>query len=155
LARHENPASARTRIALRPSDGQLTPERSRGLVERDTNGDGLFTAADPNGVQNLNPTFKIHSGSRQNTDSAGCQTIHPDDYLDFINLVRSNPDQELFQYVLTSTHDGSVQELGGPRNAPPQVELREAQQQRGYHRGHVPGIQEENRPQLNGGAAPT
>lgn len=124
LARHQNPASAGTRVALRPSNAQLAPDRRRGLVERDTNGDGLFTAADPERLQDLNPTFKIHSGSRQNTDSAGCQTVHPDDYLDFVSAVQSNPAQEFFPYVLTSTHDGEVRDAAAGRAGPPADETR-------------------------------
>lgn len=105
-AEHINPRLARTNDAFRPSPEQLTPPRDVGLVQRDTNGDGWFTQNDVNGVQDLNRTFKIHSGSRSNTDSAGCQTIHPSDYQDFINAARANPQQTRWQYVLTSTEGG-------------------------------------------------
>ena len=120
LARHNNPAAARTDTAFRPSPEQLRPERIGGMVQRDTNADGYFTAADPNGIQDLNRTFKIHSGSRNNTDSAGCQTIHPDDYRAFIDAAQSNPRQTRWQYVLTSTQGGLFHnvEVGGDRAQP-------------------------------------
>lgn len=120
LARHNNPASARTDIAFRPSPEQLRPERDAGMVQRDTNGDGFFTVADVEGIQRLNSTFKIHSGSRNNTDSAGCQTIHPDDYRGFIDAAQSNPRQTRWQYVLTSTQGGLFHnvEVGGDRPQP-------------------------------------
>src|SRR5690606_4517239 len=91
-----------------------------GMVQRDTNADGYFTAVDPHGAQDLNPTFKIHSGSRNNTDSAGCQTIHPDDYRAFIDAAQSNPRQTRWQYVLTSTQRGLFHnvEVGGDRLQP-------------------------------------
>lgn len=105
-ARHGNPARAGTNDAFRPSQAYLDSDQGLGGVQRDTNGDGYFTSADENGVQNVNPTFKIHSGSRNNTDSAGCQTIHPDDYQDFISAAKSNPAQTRWLYVLTSTEGG-------------------------------------------------
>ncbi len=74
------------------------------MVQRDTNGDGRFDGADVNGVQDLNDTFKIHRGSRNNTDSAGCQTIHPDEYRPFVDAVSRNAgDNPTWQYVLTNT----------------------------------------------------
>ncbi|MGY1519037.1 hypothetical protein [Luteimonas sp. A482] len=120
IARHDNPAAARTDTAFRPSPEQLRPERIGGRVQRDTNGDGLFTVADLEGVQGLNNTFKIHSGSRNNTDSAGCQTIHPNDYSAFIDAAQSNPRQTRWQYVLTSTQGGLFHnvEVGGDRPQP-------------------------------------
>lgn len=92
-------------FALRPSAAAVTA--GGGRVQRDTNADGWFTAADLNGVQDLNNTFKIHRGSgRDNTDSAGCQTISGAQYDDFIAEVRRNPQQDRWQYVLTSVDVG-------------------------------------------------
>lgn len=121
-ANHPNPASARTMAAFRPSEEQLTAPRDANGVQRDTNGDGWFTQTDINGVQSLNQTFKIHSGSRTNNDSAGCQTIHPDDYLDFVNAARADPQQNRWQYVLTSTEGGVFRDVnrGDERGLEPQ-----------------------------------
>ncbi|WP_448674607.1 hypothetical protein [Pseudoxanthomonas mexicana] len=105
-ADHLNPRLAGTADAFRPSAEQLRAPRDVHRVQRDTNGDGWFTQDDINGVQDLNRSFKIHSGSRANTDSAGCQTIHPEDYLAFNNAARANPQQTSWQYVLTSTEGG-------------------------------------------------
>lgn len=105
-AEHANPRLARTTDAFRPSEEQSRAPRDARRVQRDSNGDGWFTENDVNGVQDLNPSFKIHSGSRGNTDSAGCQTIHPEDYLAFNNAARANPHQDRWQYVLTSTEGG-------------------------------------------------
>lgn len=93
-------------FSLRPTPEQARAPRSAGLVQRDTNADGWFTQNDINGMQALNDSFKIHRGSRNNTDSAGCQTIHPTDYDHFIGAVRGNPQQTRWQYVLTSTEGG-------------------------------------------------
>jgi hypothetical protein len=90
--------------ALRPTDAAV--DAGSDMVQRDTNGDGRFDANDVNGVQNLNNTFKIHSGSRNNTDSAGCQTIHRDDYAPFVKnsqIGLEKPNQSSWQYVLTHT----------------------------------------------------
>lgn len=107
-----HPARGRANdFSLRPTPAQIGDPASATLVERDTNADGWFDAADVNGVQALNNTFKIHSGSRRNTDSAGCQTIHPDDYDRFIREVTANPEQDRWQYVLTSTADESAREI--------------------------------------------
>lgn len=125
-ARHRNPRAVGTDDAFRPSPEQMSSGRHIGLVQRDTNGDGYFTVADINGVQNLNESFKFHSGSRTNTDSAGCQTIHPDDYRAFNAAARANPQQTRWQYVLTSTQNGlfrnvvnGTEEAHAPREARP------------------------------------
>ncbi len=107
---HTNPRSAGTNQAFRPSTEQLTAPRDADLVQRDSNGDGLFNQQDTNGVQDLNRTFKIHSGSRTNTDSAGCQTIHPSDFSSFMDAARANPAQTRWQYVLTSTTEPPAQQ---------------------------------------------
>ncbi|SDR23214.1 XVIPCD domain-containing protein [Pseudoxanthomonas sp. CF125] len=107
-----HPAYARgrqngTEFALRPSPEAVTDGTRR--VQRDSNADGWFTAADVNGVQDLNNTFKIHRGSggeSRNTDSAGCQTIRGGQYDEFIAEVRRNPQQDRWQYVLTSVGAG-------------------------------------------------
>lgn len=93
-------------FSLRPTSEQVREPRSGGLVQRDTNGDGWFTQNDVAGVQQLNNSFKIHAGSLYNTDSAGCQTIHPGEYDEFIAAVQANPQQTRWQYVLTSTEGG-------------------------------------------------
>lgn len=87
-------------FALRPSAAAVVA--GEGRVQRDTNADGWFTAADLNGVQDLNNTFKIHRGAPRNPDSAGCQTVPTDEYDGFIAEVRGNPQQNSWQYVLTS-----------------------------------------------------
>src|SRR5690606_15922351 len=141
LARHNNPAAVRTDTAFRPSPEQLQPERIGDMVQRDTNGDGFFTAADPEGLQRLNATFKIHSGSRRNTDSAGCQTIHPDDYRAFINAAQSNPRQTRWQYVLTSTQGGLFHNVEVGREpapaAPPQAPRPAPAERPMDHRGDI------------------
>ena len=103
-ATHDNPDLAGTDFALRPSDAAVLAGRGRGQVQRDTNGDGWFNQADINGIEDLNRTFKGHSGSSNNTDSAGCQTIHPSDYGRFMTAVQG-PDntQNNWQYVLTAS----------------------------------------------------
>jgi hypothetical protein len=105
-ATHTNPDAVHEDFALRPSAAAVLA--GVGQAQRDTNGDGWFTQADINGVQNLNDTFKIHSGSSNNTDSAGCQTIHPSEYARFMNAVRGAPGtpQDSWQYVLTATSPG-------------------------------------------------
>ncbi len=115
-----------TEFALRPSPEAIL--EGVGRVQRDTNADGWFTAADVNGVQDLNDTFKIHRGSSgRNTDSAGCQTISGTQYDDFIAEVRRNPLQDRWQYVLTSVDTSQQPQQGlqlqnrgqpGPEAAP-------------------------------------
>ena len=95
-----------THVAFRPTEEAV--RRGQGQVQRDTNADGWFNQADINGVQDLNDTFKIHMGSREKTDSAGCQTIHRDDYGDFLAAATGNPAQTRWQYVLTSTTPGQA-----------------------------------------------
>jgi hypothetical protein len=98
---HANPRSAGTSFSLRPSATAVAD--GAGRVERDANHDGLFTADDAGGVADLNNTFKIHSGSRTNTDSAGCTTLHPDDFRSFRDAVKADASQTRWQYVLTTT----------------------------------------------------
>lgn len=128
-ADHPNPRSAGTMDAFRPSREQLASPRDANGVQRDSNGDGWFTQADINGAQNLNSTFKIHSGSRQNNDSAGCQTIHPDDYLSFIRAAQANDRQDSWQYVLTSTGGGLFHDVN--RGAPQELEQPQPRLERG------------------------
>lgn len=120
-ADHPNPRLAGTTDAFRPSAEQLRAPRDAHRLQRDSNGDGWFTHNDINGVQDLNRSFKIHSGSRGNTDSAGCQTIHPEDYLAFNNAARANPQQTRWQYVLTSTEGGLFHDVnrGGEQEQEP------------------------------------
>ena len=98
---HANPSSAGTNFSLRPTDAAVA-SGAHG-VQRDTNHDGEFNALDSNGSTALNNTFKIHSGSRNNTDSAGCQTIHPDDYQRFRKAVTADATQTRWHYVLSPT----------------------------------------------------
>lgn len=119
---HPNPLTGRPEFSLRPTADEVSPARREGRVERDTNADGWFTEADVNGAQALNDTFKIHRGSRANTDSAGCQTIHADDYSDFIDAATGNPNQTRWQYVLTSTTPGMWRNVEARVNGMPEAE---------------------------------
>lgn len=106
-ATHARPGGRGDNFSLRPTN-DFVRDHGDGLVERDTNGDGWFNSQDVNGITDLNNTFKIHAGSRNSTDSAGCQTIHRDDYDRFITAV--NPPestQNQWQYVLSSTEETS------------------------------------------------
>jgi len=96
---HANPASAGTNFSLRPTPQAVADGTNR--IERDSNHDGTFDADDAR--TDLNDTFKIHSGSRSNTDSAGCTTIYPDDFAAFSGAVRGDGTQDRWQYVLTAT----------------------------------------------------
>ncbi|MEO6519578.1 MAG: XVIPCD domain-containing protein [Pseudoxanthomonas sp.] len=88
-----------TDFSMRPSEEAVAA--GAGRVQRDTNADGWFTAADVNGVQDLNNSFKLHPGARDNTDSAGCGTFK-NDYDVFVVEATRNPQQNRWQYVLTS-----------------------------------------------------
>ncbi|AOY69302.1 hypothetical protein LN565_07550 [Xanthomonas euvesicatoria pv. euvesicatoria] len=142
-AQHPNPLLAGTMDnALRPT--QAAVAAGRGMVQRDSNADGWFDQTDVNGTQDLNDTFKIHRGSRSSTDSAGCQTIHADDYDAFLNAVQGNPAQTRWQYVLTNTTPGPVR-----------VQQRDQGQ---GHEGAQPGQEERGPPpaqplRQNGGPA--
>lgn len=94
---HHNPKAAGTNFSRRPTGAAVTAGANQ--VERDSNHDGLFNATDPNRFSPLNDTFKIHSGSRANTDSSGCQTIAPGDFIRFSNAVQGGG-QTVWQYVL-------------------------------------------------------
>jgi hypothetical protein len=97
---HNNPTSAGgSDFALRPT--QLAVNQGQGGVERYTAGNGYVDSSNPAAIDDLNNTFKIHSGSRTNTDSAGCTTVHPNDYVRFENSIRTNPGQATWNYVLT------------------------------------------------------
>jgi hypothetical protein len=111
---HPRPGGGRDDFSLRPTPEAVTASPQG--VQRDTNADGRFDANDPNGLQPLNNTFKIHRGSAGNTDSAGCQTIRGADYDTFVDAVRGNPGQTRWQYVLTNTDPGQqpVQGLQAP-----------------------------------------
>lgn len=101
MQRTTHPWGGQQTFALRPTEAAVRNGQTQ--VERDTNADGYFTAADINGRQPLNSSFKIHFGSMGNTDSAGCQTIHPNYTRDFASAVQGNPQQSRWQYVLVST----------------------------------------------------
>jgi hypothetical protein len=99
-ATHNNPASAGgSDFALRPT--QFAVNQGQGGVERFTAGNGYVDNSNPAVRDDLNNTFKIHSGSRSNTDSAGCTTVHPNDYVRFESSIRTNPGQTTWNYVLT------------------------------------------------------
>ncbi len=125
-AEHPNPGS--NDFALRPTPEAV--EAGAGMVERDVNGDGLFNADDgAHRLDALDQTFKIHAGSRADTDSAGCQTIvNGDEYNAFTEAVRGNPDQTRWQYVLTETTPGEDRTQGvenpGPEAAASEVSIR-------------------------------
>lgn len=136
LDTHQNPRLAGTNRAFRPI------REYADQVQRDTNADGWFTAADLNGVQDLNRTFKIHSGSLGNTDSAGCQTVHPNDYMAFMDAARGNPTQTRWQYVLTNTTPGMFRDvvLGEDQD---RAMGRDQVPQRPPVRGGVPPVRDE------------
>jgi hypothetical protein len=92
---HNNPSSAGTNESFRPAAASID-DRLR--VERDTNGDGRFDRRN----DELNDSFKIHSGSRSNTDSAGCQTIQPGDYQAVMNALNRSSANPSFSYVLVT-----------------------------------------------------
>ncbi|MCG8001815.1 MAG: hypothetical protein JAY99_20065 [Candidatus Thiodiazotropha lotti] len=97
---HRNPASAGgSDFALRPK--QEAVNRGQGGVERFTAATGYVDNSNPAATDDLNRTFKIHSGSRSNTDSAGCTTVHPNDYVRFEESIRTNPGQTTWNYLLT------------------------------------------------------
>ncbi|MFC3717467.1 XVIPCD domain-containing protein [Luteimonas soli] len=135
-------------VALRPTAEAV--RQGEGRVQRDTNADGWFTQADVDGIQALNDSFKIHRGSRANTDSAGCQTIHPDEYNDFINAVTGNPAQTRWQYVLTSTTPGMWRNVEDRVNGMPEVEA----PTRNRPGPAAPGRNQDARPHPRGPADP-
>jgi hypothetical protein len=117
MQRATHPRGNHQEFAMRPTEAQVQ-RHGAGLVQRDTNGDGWFTQDDINGVQALNNSFKIHRGSRDSTDSAGCQTIHTGDYPRFIEVVQGDPQQNTWQYVLTATSPGMFRDVvAGPAEA--------------------------------------
>jgi hypothetical protein len=74
------------------------------VVERDTDGDGLFTNADPSRIDptGAGTTMYIHqggsdAGANPNTWSAGCQTIPKNRYATFLGHI---PVNSVFNYVL-------------------------------------------------------
>ncbi|UHQ24616.1 hypothetical protein LVB77_07995 [Lysobacter sp. 5GHs7-4] len=99
-------------FSLRPSEEAI--RNGRNMVQRDTNADGLFDSRDVNGLQDLNRTFKIHRGSNNNTDSAGCQTIGGGEHTAFIDTVRGNTHQTRWQYVLTPVAPEQTQQRPRP-----------------------------------------
>lgn len=103
-ATHPSGPGGRPEPALRPTPEAVAAGANG--IQRDSNADGWFTAGDINGNQALNNTFKFHKGSLHNTDSAGCQTLHPHDYARFTTAVTANPTQTRWQYVLTSATPG-------------------------------------------------
>ena len=92
-------------FSLRPTDDAVAHGQNQ--VQRDSNHDGRFNSDDTNGEQDLNNTFKIHRGGSSNVYSAGCTTLHPADYQDFVDAVQANDSQSRWQYVLVETSDQS------------------------------------------------
>lgn len=146
--------------SFRPTTGEAAPPQNRDRVQRDSNADGWFTNADINGLQELNQSFKIHQGSRTNTDSAGCQTIHPDDYDGFVRAVTgvdslrtiepdaNHPLPGRWHYVLTNTTPGMFRDVNREQGEParavergrdaPQEHPHERPQDRHQDRPHDP-----------------
>ena len=141
-ATHPSGRGAPPHAAFRPTPQAVI---AGGLgVQRDTNGDGWFTATDINGIQELNNSFKFHRGGPYNTDSAGCQTIPPRHYDAFIQAAHGNPTQTRWQYVLTSATPGMFREV--------QVEIEVPDRQQQPARREGAG----NRPPLtDAGSTPT
>jgi hypothetical protein len=82
--------------------------KAKQIVERDTDGDGLFTASDPNRLdtKGAGTTMYIHRGGADtvlepNTWSAGCQTIPKNHYKSFLSSVGAA--SASFYYVLVNT----------------------------------------------------
>ncbi len=71
------------------------------IVERDTNQDGIFDSRDGNRIDRsgAGTSMLIHQGGGNNTWSAGCQTMAPGDFNQFVNLVGG---QREFSYVLVN-----------------------------------------------------
>lgn len=75
------------------------------VAERDTDGDGVFTNADPSRIDNTRAgtTMYIHNGgsslAEANTWSAGCQTIPKNFYKRFLQHI---PVNTTFHYVLVN-----------------------------------------------------
>jgi hypothetical protein len=78
----------------------LRPDTSN-PVQRDSNGDGFFTSADP-GTANLDDdrTMYFHPAGASNTFSAGCQTFNTNDWVRFWTSLGT---QDHFSYVLKNT----------------------------------------------------
>jgi hypothetical protein len=103
---HPRPGGG-TDFALRPTAAAVAA--GHGQIQRDTNADGRFDANDVNGVDDLDGSFKIHRGSHNANDSAGCQTMAPGEYDPFLQAVtgQAHPNASNFQnqtwnYVLTT-----------------------------------------------------
>jgi hypothetical protein len=71
------------------------------VAERDTNQDGRFDSRDSNRIDRsgAGTSMLIHQGGSNNTYSAGCQTMAP---TDFNNFLRSLGGQQSFSYVLVN-----------------------------------------------------
>ena len=95
---HPNPRGGAADFSLRPTAAAV--RNGAHGVQRDTNADGRFDANDRQGADDLNNSFKIHRGSTNSTDSAGCQTIQGAGYDRFVTAV-SGGTQRTWQYVLT------------------------------------------------------
>lgn len=99
-ATHPNPGS--NDFALRPTVDAV--ENGAGMIERDVNGDGVFNADDgAHRLDALDRSFKIHAGSRVDTDSAGCQTILSGAEFNTFTEAVNGTGQIHWQYVLTET----------------------------------------------------
>jgi GH24 family phage-related lysozyme (muramidase)/LysM repeat protein len=69
------------------------------VAERDTNQDGVFDSRDSNRIDRtgVGTSMLIHQGGANNTYSAGCQTMSPTNFNNFLNAVGRNTS---FSYVL-------------------------------------------------------
>ncbi len=121
-------------FALRPTQGAVT--RGAGRIQRDSNGDGWFTGSDLKGSDDLDRSFLIHRGSRRNTDSAGCQTVHRDDYSEFVRTVKGDGSQVRWQYVLVTVDSTMFKYVQAGRRGGDPVALDPSG--RGLHGAHHP-----------------
>ena len=73
--------------------------RQNMMSKRDINRDGKFTENEP--ISSALDSILFHPGNSSNdTGSAGCQTLHPDDFGKFWNDLRSNGDPGVIGYTL-------------------------------------------------------
>lgn len=98
----------RLRIEQHSRLGQVFRMTQSVNVERDTNHDGLFNDQDTvtnQAALDAGTSMLIHRGGRRMTGSAGCQTLPPDQFQNFLDAMRDtsrNRDQQTFTYVLVN-----------------------------------------------------
>ena len=101
---HLNARAFRVGSRIQKGKKSIFTEGRAQVVERDTDGDGLFTSADPSRLDptGAGTTMYIHqggsdAGAAANTWSAGCQTIPKNRYSTFLSHI---PVNATFYYVL-------------------------------------------------------